>query len=185
GFRTALESTGRPDRAVVLRGGSNGELSSGIDADAAAVVASMEGIAETSSELFTIADVPKRSSGSPANLVVRGVQASAFSIRPEIRVVEGRMFETGKREVIAGRGAVKEFAGIDLGAHVAFRDSDWTIVGIFESGGTQSESELWTDLPVAQTTFRRGGAISTMRLRLTSPDLAPALAERIGKDPRL
>src|SRR5262249_4257085 len=103
----------------------------------------------------------------------------------EIHLVEGRRFETGKREVIAGRGAVKEFAGIDLGARVAFRDSDWTIVGIFESGGTQSESELWTDLPVAQTTFRRGGAISTMRLRLTSPDVAPTLAERIGKDPRL
>ena len=185
GFRTALESTGRPDRAVVLRGGSNGELSSGIGTDAAAIVASMEGVAETSAELFTIADVPKRSSGSPANLVVRGVQASAFSIRPELRIVEGRTFATGKRELIAGRGASKEFAGIDLGAHVAFRDSDWTIVGIFESGGTSSESELWTDLPVAQTAFRRAGSISTMRLRLTSTDAAAPLAARIAGDPRL
>src|SRR5262249_49461743 len=158
---------------------------SGIAPDAARIVSSMEGIAETSAELFTITDVPKRSSGSPANLVVRGVQASAFSIRPEVHLVEGRMFDSGKRELIAGRGAAKEFSGIDLNAHVAFRDSDWTIVGIFESGGTASESELWTDLPVAQTAFRRGRRISTLRVRLTAAEAAAPLAARIASDPRL
>jgi putative ABC transport system permease protein len=185
GFRTALENTGSPDRAIVLRGGANGELASGIGTDAVAIVSSMEGIEASSAELYTIADVPKRSSGTPANLVVRGVQPSAFSIRPEVRIVEGRFFEAGKREVIAGRGAVAEFSGIDLGAEVAFRDSAWTIVGIFEAAGGANESELWADLPVAQAAFRREGAVSSMRVRLASPDLASALAERIDTDPRL
>lgn len=185
GFRTALENTGSPDRAIVLRGGANGELASGIGTDAVAIVASMEGIDESSAELYTIADVPKRSSGTPANLVVRGVQSSAFSIRPEVRILDGRLFESGKREVIAGRGAVAEFAGIDLGAEVAFRDSAWTIVGIFEAAGGANESELWADLPVAQAAFRREGAVSSMRVRLASPDMAAPLAERIDSDPRL
>jgi putative ABC transport system permease protein len=185
GFRTALENTGSPDRAIVLRGGANGELASGIGTDAVAIVSSMEGIVESSAELYTIADVPKRSSGTPANLVVRGVQPSAFSIRPEVRIVEGRTFEAGKREVIAGRGAVAEFSGIDLGAEVAFRDSAWTIVGIFEAAGGANESELWTDLPVAQAAFRREGAVSSVRVRLASPDVATTLAERIDTDPRL
>jgi putative ABC transport system permease protein len=185
GFRTALENTGSPDRAIVLRGGANGELASGIGTDAVAIVSSMEGIVESSAELYTIADVPKRSSGTPANLVVRGVQPSAFSIRPEVRIVEGRPFEAGKREVIAGRGAVAEFSGIDLGAEVAFRDSAWTIVGIFEAAGGANESELWTDLPVAQAAFRREGAVSSVRVRLASPDVATTLAERIDTDPRL
>lgn len=185
GFRSALENTGRPDRAIVLRGGSNGELSSGIGTDVTAIIAAMEGVAESSAELYTIADVPKRSTGTPANLVVRGVQPSAFSIRPEVRIVEGRAFVQGKREVIAGRGAVAEFEGIELGAEVAFRDSAWTVVGIFEAAGGANESELWTDLPVAQTAFRRDGAVSSMRVRLDSPDVAAALAERIDSDPRL
>jgi len=185
GFRAALQNTGQPDRAIVLRGGSNGELSSGISTDAIAIVGSLEGVIAASAELYTIADVPKRSSGTPANLVIRGVQQSAFAIRPEIRIVEGRIFETGKREVIAGRGAVAEFDGIDLNAQVAFRDSDWTIVGIFESGGSASESELWADLPVAQTAFRRDSGVSSMRVKLASPDVAQRIATEIDEDPRL
>jgi putative ABC transport system permease protein len=185
GFRTALENTGRPDRAIVLRGGSNGELSSGLSMDAAAIVASMEGVAEASAELYTITDVPKRSSGTPANLVVRGVQPSAFSIRPEVRITAGRRFEPGKREVIAGRGAAAEFRGVDLGATIAFRDSEWSVVGLFEAAGGANESELWTDLPVLQTAFRRDGGVSSMRLRLDAPDRAETLALRIEQDPRL
>lgn len=185
GFRAALENTGAEDRAIVLRGGSGGELSSGIANEHVAIVASMEGVALSSAELYTIADIPKRSSGTPANLVIRGVEASAFKIRPEVRVVAGRNFDTGKSELIAGVGAVAEFEGIDLGAKVAFRDSTWTIVGIFEADGGVNESELWTDLPTAQTAFRRSGAVSSMRVRLVSPAAATTVAERIDSDPRL
>jgi putative ABC transport system permease protein len=185
GFRLTLENTGAVDRAIVLRGGAGSELSSGISNENVAIVANLEGVVASSAELYTIADVPKRSSGTPANLVVRGVQSSAFAIRPEIRLVGGRMYDTGKRELIAGVGAVAEFEGIDLGAEVDFRDSNWTIVGIFQAGGGANESEVWTDLPTAQTAFRRDGAVSSMRLRLAAPEIAPVLAAQIEADPRL
>jgi putative ABC transport system permease protein len=185
GFRTALESTGSPDRAIVLRGGSGGELSSGVGQESADIVAQMDGIAAASSELYAIADVPKRSNGTPANLVVRGVEQNAFVVRPELRIVAGRNFEPGKGELIAGKRAAEEFAGIDLGANVRFRDSDWKIVGVFEANGDANESEVWADVKVLQAAFRRGNSISTMRLQLTKPTVLPAIAERIANDPRL
>lgn len=185
GFRTALENTGQPDRAIVLRGGSNGELSSGLANDAVGIVSSLPGVLAASPELYTIVDVPKRSSGTPANLVVRGVTPDAFTLRPEVRVVEGRDFDSGRREVIVGRGAATEFAGLDLGAEIAFRDSAWVIVGIFEAAGGASESEIWGDLPVAQTAFRRGGTVSSLRLQLDTPARAQVLAEQVSQDPRL
>ena len=185
GFRVALESTGEADRAIVLRGGSGGELSSGIGQSELAIVARLEGVREASGELYTVADVPKRGSGTPANLVVRGVEPAAFSIRPEVNVVEGRPFGTGKRELIVGRGASVEFAGLEIGNRVAFRDSDWEVVGIFTADGNAHESEVWADLAVAQDAFRRQGGVSSARVRLVSADVLESLAERIERDPRL
>jgi putative ABC transport system permease protein len=185
GFRTALQSTGSPDRAIVLRGGSGGELSSGISQEGVNIVTQMEGVAASSAELYVIADVPKRSSGTPANLVVRGVEPSAFAIRPELKIVAGRNFEPGKRELIAGVRAAKEFAGIDLDTPIRFRDSDWRIVGLFESNGDVSESEVWGDVKVAQAAFRREGGVSTIRLKLANPGALDAIAARIDADPRL
>jgi putative ABC transport system permease protein len=185
GFRAALESTGSPNRAIVLRGGSGGELSSGVSQESADIVAQMDGIAVASSELYAIADVPKRSNGTPANLVVRGVEQNAFVLRPELRIVTGRNFERGRAELIAGKRAVEEFAGIDLGANVRFRDSDWKIVGVFEADGDANESEVWADVKVLQSVVRRGNSISTMRLQLTDPTALPGVADLIAKDPRL
>jgi putative ABC transport system permease protein len=185
GFRAALESTGSPNRAIVLRGGAGGELSGGMSQESVNIVSQMDGIVAASGELYTIADVPKRRSGTPANLVVRGVEQNAFVVRPEVRIVEGRAFEQGKGELIAGRRASEEFAGIDLGANVRFRDSDWKIVGIFEANGDVNESEVWADVKVVQAAFRRGGGVSTMRVTLEDPSVVGAIAERISKDPRL
>ena len=185
GFRAALESTAAPDRAIVLRGGSGGELSSGLSQEAVNIVSQMEGIVAASGELYTIADVPKRGSGTAANLVVRGVEPAAFTVRPELRIVQGRMFEPGKGELIAGHRAAEEFAGIDLNATVRFRDSDWKIVGLFEANGDVNESEVWADVKVVQAAYRRGGGFSTMRVQLTDPSVIGAIAERISKDPRL
>jgi putative ABC transport system permease protein len=185
GFRAALESTAAPDRAIVLRGGSGGELSSGISQEAVNIVAQMEGIVAASGELYTIADVPKRSNGTVANLVVRGVEQSAFVVRPELKIVEGRAFEPGKAELIVGRRGRAEFAGIDLGATVRFRDSDWQIVGVFEADGDATESEVWADGNVVQAAFRRGGGVSTMRVQLSAPSVIETIAQRIANDPRL
>lgn len=185
GFQSTLDRGGDPERAVVLRGGSDNELSSFMDTEAINIVASMPGIVGSSPELYMVADVPKRSTGTDANLIVRGVSESGFALHDEVEIVEGRRFETGRGEIIAGRGAHIEFAGIDIGNTVRLRQSEWRIVGIFEADGSAYESELWVDLPVAQSAFRLDGGASSIRLRLDSPERADELAELIENDPRL
>ena len=185
GFAATFDRGGEPDRAVVLRGGSDSELSSGLGIEAMGVIESMEGVLLASRELYTVADVPKRSSGLDANLIVRGVGAEGFTLRDEVRITQGRAFTPGKGELIAGRGAAAEFAGIDLGATVALRQTEWTVVGIFEAEGSAYESELWVDLPVAQAAFRRGSGASSMRLRVDAPETIAKISERVEADPRL
>lgn len=185
GFRATLDRGGEPDRAIVLRGGSDSELSSTILVPEMNVVTSMEGVTFASGELYTVADVPKRSTGLDANLIVRGVTAAAFDIRRGIEVVEGRAFSTGRDEVIAGRGAHVEFAGIEVGNSITVRQAEFTVVGIFEAGGSALESELWMDLPVAQSAFRRGDSVTSLRVQVDSPARIPELAQRIEDDPRL
>lgn len=185
GFAGTLDRGGAPDRAIVLRGGSDSELSSGIGLEEMGIVESLPGVALASRELYTVADVPKRSSGLDANLIVRGVGADAFAIREEVQVTQGRAFTPGRGELIAGRGAAAEFAGIDLGATVKLRQSEWIVVGIFEAGGSAYESELWMDLPVAQSAFRRGSSASSMRLRVNAPERIAEIARSVEEDPRL
>ena len=185
GFRATLDRGGEPDRAIVLRGGSDSELSSAVSIAEMNVVSSMEGVALASGELYTVADVPKRSTGLDANLIVRGVTPAAFDLHQAVQVVEGRNFATGKSELIAGRGAHLEFAGIDIGSTLDVRGGEWTVVGIFEADGSAFESELWMDLAVAQSAFRRGESVSSMRVRVDSPARIPELAERVENEPRL
>ena len=185
GFSAALQSTSKPDRALIIRDGSTGEMSSSISTQERNIVSRMEGISNSSGEVYVVADVPKKSTGTPANLVVRGVQQSAFAIRPELRIVEGRNFETGVGELIAGAKASVEFSGLEVGKKIQFRESAWTVVGIFEAGGNAHESEVWADLPVVQTAFRRVGAINTMRVTLDDPGLAAEIHQRIQDDPQL
>ena len=185
GFAGTLDRGGAPDRAIVLRGGSDSELSSGIGLEEMGIVESLPGVALASRELYTVADVPKRYSGLDANLIVRGVGADAFAIREEVQVTQGRAFTPGRGELIAGRGAAAEFAGIDLGATVKLRQSEWIVVGIFEAGGSAYESELWMDLPVAQSAFRRGSSASSMRLRVNAPERIAEIARSVEEDPRL
>ena len=185
GFEAALERGGAPDRAIVLRSGSDSEMTSNINQDAVNIVSSMEEVDTSSAELYAVVDVPKRSGGQVANLVVRGVEHAGFEIRQEVRIVAGRPFTPGTREMIAGRQASAEFQGIDLGATVDLRDGEWTVTGLFEANASAYESEMWADLPVAQSAFRRGGATQSMRIRVDSPRDIPALAQRVRDDPRL
>ena len=185
GFRGTLQRSAAPDGAVVVRGGSDSELSSAITTEQANIIASLEGVTMASPELYTVADVPKRSTGLDANLIVRGVSPSAFDLHDNLRIVEGRNFTPGRGELIAGRGAHLEFAGIDVGNTITMRDSEWQVVGLFEADGSAFESELWVDLAVAQSAFRRGQSVSSMRLRVADPARIEALAEEVDADPRL
>ena len=186
GFSATLNRSGAPDRAIVLRGGSSSaELSSTIDNRSRQFVGTLDGVRLSSGELYTVADIPKRATLLPSNVVIRGVEQSAFEIRPEVRIIEGRNFNPGRNELIAGRAASEQFVGIDLGASVELRQSEWEIVGIFEAEGSAYESELWTDLAIAQSAFRRFNTISSMRLQLEQPGVTGPLQEAFDNNPSI
>lgn len=186
GFSATLNRSGAPDRAIVLRGGSStAELSSTIDNRQRQFVGTLDGVRLSSGELYTVADIPKRATLLPSNVVIRGVEQSAFEIRPEVRIIEGRNFSPGRNELIAGRAAGEQFVGIDLGATVELRQSVWEVVGIFEADGSAYESELWTDLAIAQSAFRRFSLISSMRLQLEQPGVTDSLREAFDNNPSI
>lgn len=184
GFSTTLDRAGSPDRAIILRGGSStAELSSTIDLRRSQYVSTLDGIQLSSGELFTVADIPKRATLLPSNVVIRGAEQAAFEIRPEVRIIEGRNFTPGRNELIAGRAASAQFLGIDLGASVELRQSEWEVVGIFAADGSAYESELWTDLATAQSAFRRFSTLSSMRVLLEQPGEVESIQAEFDNNP--
>jgi putative ABC transport system permease protein len=192
GFRYTLASTGRSDRVIMLRAGSDAEMSSGVARDQATLLAALPGVArdangrpQASAELVVMVDLPRKGGTEPNNVPFRGVQRAAFTIRNEARLIEGRPFAAGVREVIVGRKAAQQFDGLDVSSRIAFRDSDWTVVGIFASDGDVHESEIWADAEVAMSAFRRTGYQSvTARLADDSEAGLAAFRDSISRDPR-
>ena len=191
GFRAALDLSGRDDVALVLRGGSPDELSSAFSREEVNVIVSAPGIARdaggpiASPEFYTIVDLPMRSTGTGANVPFRGVTARAPQVREGFRIIAGRMFEPGKDEVIVGRGAFAQFGNVDLGRDVTWGSHVWRVVGVFEAGGSVSESEVWTDLTVLQGVYRRGNSVQVVRAQLESPEALGTLERWLDADPRL
>jgi putative ABC transport system permease protein len=193
GFRHTLASTGRPHRVIMLRDGSDAELSSSVLRDQATLLGSLPGITRdgegrplASAELVVMVDLPRKGEAAPNNVPFRGVQPAAFAIRDEVRLVEGRYFDRGVREVIVGRKAGRQFAGLEVGSKIAFRDSDWTVVGVFASGGDVHESEIWADAEVAMSAFRRPAFQSVTATLADGSDAGLAAVEdAIKRDRRL
>ncbi len=193
GFRHTLASTGRASRVIMLRAGSDAEMSSNLPRDEATLLGSLGGLARdeagrplASAELVVMVDLPRKGETDPNNVPFRGVQPAAFAIRDELRIVEGRRFRPGVREVIVGKKAAAQFAGLNVGSRIAFRDSDWTIAGIFTTGGDVHESEIWSDAEVAMSAFRRSG-YQSMTAQLADGSAAgfASFERRIKDDPRL
>lgn len=192
GFRHTLASTGRPNRVIILRAGSDAELSSNVPRDQATLIANTSGIARdaagaplASAEAVVMVDLPRKGETEANNVPFRGVQAAAFAIRDELTIVAGRRFTRGVREVIVGRKAAEQFAGLDVGSRLAFRDSDWTVVGVFTTGGDVHESEIWADAEVAMSAFRRPGYQSvTATLTDPSPEGFASFQRLVEGDPR-
>jgi putative ABC transport system permease protein len=191
GFRAALELSGRDDVALVLRGGSSDELSSAFGRDEVSVIAAAPGIAQdargpiASPEFYTIVDLPMRSTGTAANVPFRGVTSRAPEVRTDFRIIAGRMFDPGKDEVIVGRGAFAQFGNVDLGRDVTWGSHVWRVVGVFEAGGSVSESEVWTDLTVLQGVYRRGVSVQVVRAQLESAAALEILERWLDADPRV
>lgn len=197
GFRRALRSAGSPDNALVLRAGSDSEMMSVLLRDAVEIIAQAPGVARapalaggppvalSSGELFVIVDLPKRSTGTTANVPLRGVQPPAFATRRDLRITSGRSFEWGRNEILVGEGAQKQFVGLEVGNRLKWGQNDWTVVGTFSADGALWESELWTDAAVLQPAYRRGNSFQTVIAKLESTDAFDRFKDALTTDPRL
>jgi putative ABC transport system permease protein len=190
GFQSTLEAAGRPDVALVLRGGSQAELNSGISREQGTIIKQAPGVAQgadglplASAEVIVIAELMKAGETTGSNITVRGVEPAAFTLRPRLRIVEGRAFTQGLRELIVGQGVARQFEGVRLGETLRMRGSDWTVVGVFASGDAY-ESELWADVDVAQSTFNRQG-YSAVRLQFAGPGDLQTVKDALSADPRV
>ncbi len=176
GIRATLVATGQRDNVIVLRKGAGAEINSGIARNQAAVIESLPGIATdelgrrlVSKEPVVLNNLPKRDSGKPSNVTVRGTSEAALQLRPQVRLVEGRMFRPGSAEVIAGRSIAAGFVGAGLGETLRLAGRDWTVVGVFDAGRTGFDSEIWGDAEQMMQGFRRQ-AYSTVVFRMASAD---------------
>ena len=191
GLSKTIASTGQEDRALIFREGSNSEMSSGIAMTDLAIIENTQGIKKSedgpmiAAEIFTIIDLKKKGAVDTSNLPLRGVQEMSFKIRPELKIIEGENFFPGRGEVIVGKGAANEYEGLELGNKIKIRDSEWTVVGIFSTGGDVHESEIWADLAVTQGAFRRGASASIAIVQMEENASITDLGATLELDPRL
>lgn len=191
GFRAAMTGAGDPLRVIVLRASSDTEMTSGLSGDDARQILDAPGIergpegVRASAELFVIVAHPLKRTGTDANVPLRGLSAAGLLTRPEVRIAEGRMFTPGTNEIVVGRAASRQFAGLDVGSSVRWGQSSWKVVGIFEAGGSVAESEIWSDAKVLQPAYRRGNSYQSVLVRLASADAFQTLKDALTSDPRL
>ena len=190
GFEATLAGAGRDDTVVVLRAGANAELSSALDRPATALILQAPGIARdardvpiASAESIVVVNVPKRATGTDANLEVRGVGPAVWDLRPQVRIIGGRRFTPGRRELLVGEGALRQFQGLAIGRWLNLNKQDWQIVGVFASGDTHA-SEVWGDAETLVAAYRRNG-FQSVTARLTAPEAIEPLRAALAVDPRL
>lgn len=191
GFRRAMVASGSPQTVIVMRRGSDTEMMSGLQREDVRLIANAPGLLRldqgpaASAELFVVINLPKRGTGTDANVPFRGVELTAFEVRPEVKLLEGRRFDPGKNELLVGRAAAREFAGLDLNARIRIGSADWTVVGVFADGGGIAESEIWTDSRMLQAAYRRGETYQAVYARLESSDSLTRFKDALTADPRL
>jgi putative ABC transport system permease protein len=191
GFRAAMAVSGPDDVAIVLRSGADTEMVSGLGREQVRLIADAAGIARTadgplaSAELFVIINLPKRSTGTDANVPLRGVEKAALSVRGDIKFVAGRTFEPGRNEVIVGAGAARAFAGLNVGRKIRVGLNEWEVVGVFTGGGGAAESEIWTDAAVLQPAYHRGDSFQSVYVKLASPKAFEQFKDALTTNPQL
>jgi len=190
GFKATLNRTGSDDSAIILRGGSQAETNSVITRDQVPLISSLDGIARgsdgkplVSPELSQVVNLPSRSDGTDANAQIRGVGPQGWTLRPELKIVQGRKFGPGLRELVVGQGAMRQFRGIEVGKSVMFANQQWTVVGEFASGDSH-DSELWADADTLASTYNRQ-AFQSVTVKLEGKDGFRKLKAALAADPRL
>ncbi len=182
GFRAALVDTAKEDRALVLRGSSSNEMDGWLTPEELAVLQSLEQLTVVSGEVYVTVNAIHRGAGTDADVVVRGVSDAAFALRPEVAVSGGRRHQPGRNEAIVGSKAAALYEGLEIGDEIEVRGSRWQIVGHFSAAGTSVESEIWVDLPIAQSVFRR--TLSLARVSVL-PGRMQEMQNLVSEDPRL
>ncbi|RZU01167.1 ABC-type lipoprotein release transport system permease subunit [Rivibacter subsaxonicus] len=191
GIRATLVATGQPDNVMVLRKGAGSEINSGISRGQAAIIESLPGIATdatglrlVSKEPVVLNNLPKRDTGKPANVTVRGTTPQGLELRPQVRIVEGRMFRPGTSEIVTGSAVAKGFRGAALGETLRFAGRDWHVVGVFDAARSAFDSEIWGDAEQMMQAYRRN-SFSSVVFRLADAERLDAIKAEIENDPRL
>jgi putative ABC transport system permease protein len=180
------------DNAIVMRAGATSEMMSGVDLNAVKIIQDAPGVAHASagplvtSEVVAVAPFPLRSTGTDANVQVRGVSANVLTIRKNIKIIEGRLFQPGLSELIVGRNASHTYSGLTLGNTVRFGGGNWTVVGVFDAGGSAFDSEVWTDARVLDDVYKRPtNVFQSITVHLVSPEAMQKFKDSVTSDPRL
>jgi putative ABC transport system permease protein len=174
GFTAVMRSTGSPSRALIMRSGADSEMTSGFGGPEVDIIKSAPGVQHdgqtplASAELYVILDLAKKSTGTSANVPMRGVDRTVMGVRDEVKIIDGRMFNYGTNEVIAGRGAQVNFSGLTIGNEIKTGENTWKVVGIFEANGAISETEVWSDARVLQGAYQRGNTFQVVLAKLDS-----------------
>jgi putative ABC transport system permease protein len=192
GFKATLVSSGSPDNAIVSRAGSSSEMDSAITLTQERVIEDTVGVARgkdgplVSPEVVVVVAFPLRSTGTDANVEVRGVSPKVLEVRPSVKMMAGRFFQPGLNELVVGRNVAHEYVGLDLGDTLRFGGATWTVVGVFDAGGSAFDSEVWCDSRVLNQTFKRPEDIfQSVTVHLTSPDALNSFKDALTSDPRL
>jgi putative ABC transport system permease protein len=190
GFQATLQQTGNDHTAIVLRANSQTELNSVLDHDATTIIGGEPQVARdahgqpiASPELVVVASLPKKSTGLDANVEVRGVGEEAWTLRPQARIIAGRRFTPGLRELVVGKRAIKEFEHTALGSTMDIGGQPFAVVGVFDTGD-EHDSELWADANVVASTYRRGDSRTSVTVQLKNPDQFDAFKAAVTADPR-
>ena len=193
GYAETLRNSGSEDTAIVMRGASANEVSSSLSREDLVQIAQAPGVARNtkgepivSAESVVAANLPIRGSktGDEGSAQVRGISDAAFDVRPNVKMVDGRKFQPGLRELVIGKGAVRQFDGLKVGATLKLANQPWTVVGIFASGDAM-ESELWADANVVSDTYRRGSSRNSATVKLTSASALKGFQDSLENNPQL
>lgn len=191
GLRKTLVETGSPDNVVITRRSAGTEVQSVVDRDQAAIVEnqpevaySTNGLRLASKETIVLISLAKRNSDKASNVLIRGVGQKGIELRPQVEIVEGRMFRPGSTEIIAGKSVAERYKGAGVGETLRFGQREWTVVGIMDAGKTGFDSEIWGDVDQLMQAFRRP-VYSSVILKLNDPAAFSQLKTRIETDPRL
>jgi putative ABC transport system permease protein len=191
GFTAAMSDAGSPARALVMRSGADSEMTSGISGPEADIIRQAPGVrregqtAATSAELYVIIDLPKRSTGTAANVPMRGIEPTTMAVRDNASIVEGRMLTFGTNEIVVGRAASGQFAGLTVGSQITSGQNTWEVVGLFEADGGVNETEIWCDARVLQGAYRRGNTYQLVMARLDASDSFDAFRDWLTATPQL